>query len=339
MDLSKICLATAMVLVISRMVLSEEPDYNNPDVALRHDMWILDADVRKSALSGYKRRFNLSDDEFSAQLVKLASVTTNGEDASLRMFTVAAIGNFGTSNALEFLENEALRGGDVAGGIRGFGAIVGFNDRFFNLAEQMLADKSVANSMRRKPVYNVFESILCSDVYRGKTITPAIRGKATESLKRHALTDSRNRVRIDLILSKYGPEAQFYRHSPTRRHLAELAMADADSSDYERGYFSGVLEQMEREAATTNAVSNKRTRSNDGHKPTPILGSNAGQSANDEEMPVADEKAQYWRIILSLLAIVLATLLLAIACVRCKRNIRKSMVSQHGNGGIRSSCK
>ncbi len=338
MDLSKICLATAMVLVISRMVLSEEPDYNNPDVALRHDMWILDADVRKSALSGYKRRFNLSDDEFSAQLVKLASVTTNGEDASLRMFTVAAIGNFGTSNALEFLENEALRGGDVAGGIRGFGAIVGFNDRFFNLAEQMLADKSVANSMRRKPVYNVFESILCSDVYRGKTITPAIRGKATESLKRHALTDSRNRVRIDLILSKYGPEAQFYRHSPTRRHLAELAMADADSSDYERGYFSGVLEQMEREAAATNVVSIKTIKNEQEHKPTSNLDSKAEESANGEDPLATNEKAQYRRIVLSLLTILVVMLSVA-AGVRRKRNIRKGMVSQHGDGGICPACK
>ncbi len=291
MDLSKICLATAMVLVISRMVLSEEPDYNNPDVALRHDMWILDADVRKSALSGYKRRFNLSDDEFSAQLVKLASVTTNGEDASLRMFTVAAIGNFGTSNALEFLENEALRGGDVAGGIRGFGAIVGFNDRFFNLAEQMLADKSVANSMRRKPVYNVFESILCSDVYRGKTITPAIRGNSTESLKRHALTDSRNRVRIDLILSKYGPEAQFYRHSPTRRHLAELAMADADSSDYERGYFKNVLEQIGAKVANKDDTRSSETssRKTDKHTGAKLAEPTSGRSVNKVDSPTSSE--------------------------------------------------
>ena len=308
------------------------------DAEIREEMTAWHDEVRTPGLAAIRRNHNLSDDEFSSRLVKLATVTTNGQDATLRMFTVAAIGDFGTTNALEFLENEALRGGDVAGGIRGFGAIVGFNDRFFNLAEQMLADKSVANSMRRKPVYNVFESILCSDVYRGKTITPAIRGKATESLKRHALTDSRNRVRIDLILSKYGPEAQFYRHSPTRRRLAELAMADADSSDYERGYFSGVLEQMEREAATTNAVSNKRTRSNDGHKPTPNLDHKDVQSANDEEMPVANEKAQYWRIILSLLAILVAVLSVVVG-VRRKRNIRKSMVSHHGDGGICSACK
>lgn len=241
----RITLLSAIIASVFIQVASgNELDFDSPEGALRHDMSILDADVRNSALAGYKRRFNLSDDEFSARLVKLATVTTNGEEAWRRMFTVAAIGNFGTSNALEFLENEALRGGDVAGGIRGFGAIVGFNDRFFNLTEQMLADKRETTYRRRAPVYMTFESLLCSDVYRGKPITPTIREKATESLKRHALTDAGNRLLIDSILSKYGPEAQSYRHSLTRLHLAELALADADSSDYERGYFKNVLQQI-----------------------------------------------------------------------------------------------
>ena len=237
--------------VFIQVASGNELDFDSPEGTLRHDMSILDADVRNSALAGYKRRFNLSDDEFSARLVKLATVTTNGEEAWRRMFTVAAIGNFGTSNALEFLENEALRGGDVAGGIRGFGAIVGFDDRFFNLTEQMLADNNITTYRRRAPVYMTFESLLCSDVYRGKTITPVIRKNATEALKRHALTDAGNRLLIDSILSKYGPEAQSYRHSPTRRHLAELALADADSSDYERGYFKNVLQQIGSATAKT----------------------------------------------------------------------------------------
>ena len=302
--------------LMAQSVQNDEMD--DSERSLRHDLSILHADVRKDALIGFQKRFNLTDDEFSERLVRLATVTTNGEDATLRMFTVAALSEFGTPNALEFLENEALRGGDVGGGVDGFGAIVGFNDSFFTLAEQMLADKSVANSMRRKPVYMTFESLLCSDVYHGRSITPAIRSKATEALKRHALTDTRNRVLIDLILTKKGPEAQSYRKSPMRRHLAELALADAGSSDYARGYFGGVLEQMGREAASTNAVSIKKPKNEQEHKPTSSLDPKAEQTANGEDVPATNGKARFWRIVLSLLIILMAVLLVA-AGVRHRR--------------------
>ena len=296
----------------------QDDEMDDPEWSLRHDLSILHGDVRKDALIGFQKRFNLTDDELSERLVRLATVTTNGEDATLRMFIVASLSEFGTTNALEFLKNEAVRGGDVAGGVCGFGAIVGFDDSFFTLAEQMLADKSVANSMRRKPVYMTFESLLCSDVYHGRSITPAIRGKATEALKRHALTDTRNRVLIDLILTKNGPEAQSYRKNLTRRHLAELALADASSSDYARNYFGGVLEQMEREAAATNAASIKKPKNEQEHKPTSSLDPKAEQTANGEDVPATNGKARFWRIVLSLLIILMAVLLVA-AGVRHRR--------------------
>ncbi len=268
-----------LLLMCPCAILGQDPI----DAEIHDEMMVLHYDVRKPGLAAIKRNHHLSDDEFSERLVKLATITTNGQDATLRMFTVAAIGDFGTTNALEFLENEALRGGDVAGGIRGFGAIVGFNDCFFSLAEQMLTDKSMANSMRRKPVYNTFESILCSDIYRGKTITPAIREKATESLKRHALTDTRNRVLIDLILTENGPEAQSYRHSQTRRHLADLALADAGSSDYTRGYFKNVLEQIGAAVAKTEEDSPPESASRETGKPTgPELAKPTSERSGDK---------------------------------------------------------
>ena len=236
---------------------------------------------------------------------------TNGSAASFRSAAISILGYFGTTNALEFLEDEAL--GGAAQGIRGFGAIVGFNDQFFDLTERILADKRGSIYRQRATVYTTFESLLCSDVYRGRSITPAIRERANESLKRHAVTDTRNRVLIDLILTKNGPEAQSYRHSHTRRRLTEIALADANSSDYERRYFDGVLEQMARETAATNSFSNKKTKHD--HKTTPNLDHKEEQSANGEEVPATNGKAQYWRIILSLLA----ALLFIVACARHKR--------------------
>lgn len=103
-----------------------------------------------------------------------------------------------------------------------------------------------------------------------------------------------------------------------RRHLAELALADAGSSDYARGYFGGVLEQMGREAASTNAVSIKKPRNEQEHKPTSNLNSKAEQCTNDEEVSATSGKAQYRRTILSLLTILMAVLLVA-AGVRHRR--------------------
>ena len=117
----------------------QDDEMDDPEWSLRHDMSILHADVRKEALKGFQRRFNLTDDEFSERLVRLATVATNGEDAALRMFTVAAIGDFGTTNALDFLENEVRRGNIVA--ISEYGVITGYDDRFFELAEPLAVDK------------------------------------------------------------------------------------------------------------------------------------------------------------------------------------------------------
>ncbi len=242
MDLSKIYLATAMVLVISRMVLGEEPDYNNPDVALRHDMWILDADVRKSALSGYKRRFNLGDDEFSAQLVKLASVTTNGEDATLRMFTVAAIGDFGTTNALEFLKNEALRGRDIAGGIDGYGAITDYDERFIRLARQMTEDKRMAVYRRRVVVYNAMRPVLKADIFRGRLIGNEAKERVKDFLLLAAKTDPILTDYIDGILCE---GIGNYNGSEARREIILGMLDNSKLVQSARDYYKTELRKLD----------------------------------------------------------------------------------------------
>ena len=87
---------------------------------------------------------------------------------------------------------------------------------------------------------------------------------------------------------------------------------------------------MERESATTNAVSNVGTKSKDGHKPMPNLGSNAEQSANGEEAPATNGKAQYWRIILPLLTFLLVVLSVAV-CARVSRKRRDHGIRQPEN--------
>ena len=236
-------LAANIAGIFIQVASGNELDFDSPEGALRHDMSILAADVRNSALAGYKRRFTLTDDEFSDQLVKLATVATNGEEATLRMFTVAALGDFGTTNALIFLENEALKGW-ASGGISGYGLITGFDHRFFSLAEQMLADKSNENWGRRDPVYRVFETILCSNSCRGTTISETTKAKARKALKVHSISDSYHRVLIDMILAENDFEVPSYKNSPERLQIARVACDDPASSDYAQGYFKNVLQQI-----------------------------------------------------------------------------------------------
>ncbi len=108
------------------------------DAEIREEMTALHPEVRTPGLAAIRRNHNLSNDEFSARLVQLASITTSGEDATLRMFTVAALGDFGTTNALKFLESEALQGRDATGGVTGYGKISGFDDSFLSWRKRFL---------------------------------------------------------------------------------------------------------------------------------------------------------------------------------------------------------
>lgn len=267
MNWSIILLAASLASAICHTLLGIEPNYDSPEGALLHDMEIMDADVRYSALAGYKRRFDLTDDEFSDRLVKMATVTTNGNNAWLRGFTICAICDFGTTNALDFLENEAIHGSSSAG-IKGYGIITDFDDRFFALAEKILADKRLENSGRRDSTYRVFKSLISYSQMRGQEIQLITRKRAREALLRHSLSDSYHRVLIDMILEKNDFEEVPYKNSPKRIQIARIACDDTNSSDYTRGYFKNVLEQIGAAVAKTEEDSPPEASSQETDKHT-----------------------------------------------------------------------
>ena len=82
---------------------------------------------------------------------------------------------------------------------------------------------------------------------RGKEIPLITRKRAREALLRHSLSDSYHRVLIDMILGKNDFEEIPYKNSPERLQIARVACDDPGSSDYARGYFRNVLEQMGKE--------------------------------------------------------------------------------------------
>ena len=210
------------------------------DAEIREEMTALHDEVRTPGLAAIRRNHNLSDDEFSARLVKLATVTTNGEEAWLRMFTVAALGDFGTTNALDFLKNEVQRGNVSA--ISKYGVITGYDDRFFELAEPLVVDKRKETWGRREPVYNAFRSLLNKKDIRDREIPFEIRKRAIADLTSWANEDVYYADYIDQILSE---KEETYRTNAIRYAIARFALNNPESSDYTRNYFKTVLEQME----------------------------------------------------------------------------------------------
>ena len=221
------------------------------DAEIREEMTALHDEVRTPGLAAIRRNHNLSDDEFSSRLVKLALVTTNGEEATLRMFTVAALGDFGTTNALDFLENEALRGGDISGGVDGFGKITKFDGRFFALAEKILSDKSRPNRYRRSAVYNVYRELLTSNQPFWMPISQEVRDAAKTSLLRAALDEDAYSASVDDILMH---SMDNYANNPQRLQIAQRIVQMHDVSDYTRNYFKMVLEQMEKDDLPNDLV-------------------------------------------------------------------------------------
>ena len=212
------------------------------DAEIREEMTAWHDEVRTPGLAAIRRNHNLSDDDFSARLVKLATVATNGEDATLRMFTVAAIGDFGTTNALEFLENEALRGRDIAGGIDGYGAITDYDERFIGLARQMTEDKRMAAYRRRIVVYNAMRPVLNADIFRGRQIGNEAKGRVKDFLLIAAKTDPILTDYIDGILCK---GINNYNDSEARREVILGMLDNPELVSSARDYYKAELDKID----------------------------------------------------------------------------------------------
>ena len=225
------------------------------DAEIREEMTAWHDEVRTPGLAAIRHNHNLSEDEFSARLVKLATVTTNGEDATLRMFTVAAIGDFGTTNALEFLENEALRGRDIAGGIDGYGAITDYDDRFINLARQMTEDKRMAVYRRRVVVYNAMRPVLNAGIFRGRQIGDAAKGRVKDFLLLAAKTDPILTDYIDGILCE---GIDNYNGSEARREIILGMLDNPELVPTARDYYKTELRKLDDASKSESPVQSPR---------------------------------------------------------------------------------
>ena len=229
----------------------------NIEEEVRHTLLVMNPDVRKKWLVSLRDSSGLTDDEFSALLVKTANEAEQEHNADLRFFTMAAIKNFGTTNALEFLENEVARGPDFAGGLRGYSIITGFDDRCFDLLQKIVADESDGNHRRRSDVYRLLDYVLTpgadhltrcvntNDLANVRQRAQSFLLDATHKEKKY------NRVYLDQILTEHLPG---YRYS-TERHAIIMELKDSNvPTPYIGSYFRNELQKLEAEEAQVSAT-------------------------------------------------------------------------------------
>ena len=197
-------------------------------------------EVRKPGLAAIRSKYNLSDNDFSWRLVKLATISTNDTEAWLRGFSVAALSDFGTTNALYFLENEILRG-DV-GALSGYGAITGYDDRFFALAERLTADLGQSNYRSRFTVYCAMRPILKYELYCDRPVGLGAKERAKAFLVASARRDKTWTDFLDQILCSSSPE---YSSSPTRKDIAYTLLTDSNAPSEASNYYRIEIAKLE----------------------------------------------------------------------------------------------
>lgn len=178
------------------------------------------------SLSIIKRDSKLSDNAFSDCLVQLATAMTNGEAASFRSVAISVLGDFGTTNALNFLESEVRRGN--IGAISEYGAISGYDDIFWRLVTQITSDLGKRNYRCRFTVYCAMRPILKDETYYGRPISSDAKNKGKAFLLAAAYRDRTWTDFIDQILCDSISE---YRTSTTRLEIAKSVLSDPEATE------------------------------------------------------------------------------------------------------------
>lgn len=119
----------------------------------------------------------------------------------LRDFTISSLEYLGTSNALEYLENETLTGLNSVAAMSSYAIITGFDSRCFNLFNQVLSGNGQFTASKSGYIYNFLGAVLNStDEYGGCKISSDIHSRILEYLHKSAEIPQSDSKLIDEIL-------------------------------------------------------------------------------------------------------------------------------------------
>lgn len=241
-------------------------------VAIRHE------DIRIEGLSAIRKKYKLSEDEFSSLLTDIADDFKTNEYSHVRPFALAALMKFGTTNAIEYVKKEAINGPGFDTGLDCYGLISGFDDSYFELVEKVISDSKSPFSKNKWHIYSFMGVILTSsNEYYGRPISIETQKRFLEYLHRSAETESHCPKSLDVLLQKVDPN--YARSIKRRMIISRLARLLPKSSPmYE--YFKSELVKLE--AAEQAIASSTKSTPNieSGQMPSP---------PTDNNMPNPDE--------------------------------------------------
>lgn len=198
--------------------------------------------VRTPALAAIKNRYQISDDDFSSILVSLAEKLKNSEQTEVRGFALGALIDFGTTNALEYLRNEALHGPSQSNGLEIYGIITGFDSRCYDLAREVFSSTDPDVTFRKGIFCDTLYGVICSDgEYDGRKLSPNARDLAMEYLYVSASETNSISIYIDNFLVKY--DTTYPKSQKRKRNIENLATA-FPTNTYHYNYFQAELAKI-----------------------------------------------------------------------------------------------
>ena len=231
-----VTLALAVVAVKAEWQLEDRDEL---DKAILNTLKLQHGEDIVPCLSIIKRDSKLSDNAFSERLVQLATAMTNGESASFRSVAISVLGDFGTTNALNFLESEVRRGN--IGAISEYGAISGYDDTFWRLATLMTSDLGKPNYRCRFTVYCAMRPILKDETYYGRPINSMAKERAKSFLVSAAHRDRTWTEFIDQILCVAVPE---YNTSTTRIKVIQTVLSDSNATSEAVAHYHAAMKKL-----------------------------------------------------------------------------------------------
>lgn len=216
-------------------------------------------DIKTATLDAIKTNYNLSDDEFSELIVLVAEDFKTGKFAFYRPDALGALEYFGTTNALEYLRNEALQGPLHFDGAKFHAMISGFDRNSFELARQVYSGEDSETTSKNRYFCDILRDVIESNgEYRGRKLAEDAKELALEYIRDSAAKDKERPRYFDTLLLKIDPD---YPNSELRRQRVTYNVKILPTIHYSFAYFQAELakikkadEEAERKTAAAAAI-------------------------------------------------------------------------------------
>lgn len=230
-----------MLMIVSAMyccmasINLEASERQKQNAELFEIIAISDPDVRREQITAFCKYSGWTSDEFSEKLIEVAKEVKKDYSPGIYGYIMGAICRFGTSNALDYVRNEALHGPDHSGGLKAYALISGFDNEAFALADIVFSGQGRPYELRKLGFYIFLNGVLTStDGYSGRRLSAEGRSKCLEYLYKSAETEICYPRTLDRVIKEGDSE---YEKSDRRRKTVTALAETLSTNSHDFAYF------------------------------------------------------------------------------------------------------